>query len=135
MNRNWKDKRNKTSFKFIFCILSTELVYNQERERERGGARIESVSYSEHRFPAPSSKSDTSELRGALYHLRVAVRRRCPAALSERLWCSHQDCGGNTASKHARKYEARPPRVKKIKNKNDLKKFFVFVCLFVLKKS
>ena len=30
MKRNWKDKRNKTSFKSIFCILTTELVYNQD---------------------------------------------------------------------------------------------------------
>ena len=32
MNRNWKDKRNNTSFKSAFCILSTELVYNQDKK-------------------------------------------------------------------------------------------------------
>ena len=32
MNINWEDKRNKTSFKLIFCILSTELVYNQVKK-------------------------------------------------------------------------------------------------------
>ena len=30
LNRNWKDKRNKTLFKSIFCILSTELQSRQE---------------------------------------------------------------------------------------------------------
>ena len=32
MNRNWKDERNETSFKSLFCILSTELVYNQDKK-------------------------------------------------------------------------------------------------------
>ena len=32
MNRNWIEKRNKTSFKLIFCILNTELVYNQDKK-------------------------------------------------------------------------------------------------------
>ena len=32
INTIWKDKRNKTSFKSIFCILSTELVYNQDKK-------------------------------------------------------------------------------------------------------
>ena len=31
MNRDWKDKKNKT-FKLIFCILGTELVYNQDKK-------------------------------------------------------------------------------------------------------
>ena len=31
MNRNWKDKRNKT-LKLIFCIPCTELVYNQDKK-------------------------------------------------------------------------------------------------------
>ena len=32
MNRNWRDERNKTSFKTIFCILIAELVYNQDKK-------------------------------------------------------------------------------------------------------
>ena len=32
MNRNWKDKISKTLFKSIFCILSTELVYNLNKK-------------------------------------------------------------------------------------------------------
>ena len=32
MNRNWNDKRNKIPFKLIFCILSTEQVYNQDKK-------------------------------------------------------------------------------------------------------
>ena len=32
MNINWRDERNKTSFKSMFCRLSTELVYNQDKK-------------------------------------------------------------------------------------------------------
>ena len=32
MRKKWKDRRNKTSFKLIFCMLSTELVYNQDKK-------------------------------------------------------------------------------------------------------
>ena len=33
MNRNWRDERNKTSFKSIFCILEEEVKERRRRRR------------------------------------------------------------------------------------------------------
>ena len=77
-----------------------------------------------------------TQLKGRyLAYLRAAVHRRCQRP-PKGLVTNKKYCGSNITSKHARKHEARLPRVKKEEERNQLSldsNDFGFICAGVSK--